>query len=101
VSAPADGPGPWLDDRPTFQQTYAEHRAQLTRFTNRLAGRYGLPDPRRDAEDIVQATFEQALPRWPSLDNPVAWLYTVARNKVVKAASEAAQCSLVSIVILP
>ncbi|MFF5264593.1 RNA polymerase sigma factor [Actinomadura viridis] len=34
-----------------------------------------------EADDAIQAAFEQALPRWPTLTNPRAWLYTVARRK--------------------
>ncbi|MDG4751608.1 RNA polymerase sigma factor [Micromonospora sp. WMMD718] len=79
------------DERLTYEQAYAEHREPLVRFTRRLAVRYGLPDPHRDAEDIVQAAFEEALPQWSSLDSPVRWLYTVARRKVTKAASQAAR----------
>ncbi|GAA0909614.1 RNA polymerase sigma factor [Virgisporangium aurantiacum] len=85
MSAPADP----AHERPTYEQAYAEHREPLTRFVSRLAGRYGLPDPRRDAEDIVQTTFEEALPQWSSVDNPAGWLYTVARRNTVKAANKA------------
>ena len=84
------------DERLTYEQAYGEHREPLVRFTGRLAGRYGLPDPRRDAEDIVQATFEEALPQWSSLDNPAGWLYTVARRKVTKAANQAARLGALS-----
>lgn len=74
-----------------FPQVYAEHREPLIRFTCRLAARYGLPDPRRDAEDIVQTTFEDALRCWSKVSHAPAWLYTVARRKVRKVAGEAAR----------
>jgi RNA polymerase sigma factor (sigma-70 family) len=40
------------------------------------------------AADVAQATFEKALPRWPTLRNPRAWLYRVAHHEAL-ARSEA------------
>lgn len=33
--------------------------------------------------DVAQTAFERAVPRWPALENPKAWLYTVARNEAI------------------
>jgi RNA polymerase sigma factor (sigma-70 family) len=35
------------------------------------------------AADVAQAAFEKALPRWPTLRNPRAWLYRVAQNEAL------------------
>jgi RNA polymerase sigma-70 factor (ECF subfamily) len=87
VSTPAHPTG----ERPTYEQAYAEHRAPLTQYTTQLAARYRLPAPHHDAQDIVQATFEDALKRWSTVDDPAGWLRTVAHRKVLKAAYDAAR----------
>jgi RNA polymerase sigma factor (sigma-70 family) len=35
------------------------------------------------AADVAQAAFEKALPRWPTLRNPRAWLCRVAQNEAL------------------
>jgi RNA polymerase sigma factor (sigma-70 family) len=35
------------------------------------------------AADVAQAAFEKALPRWPTLRNPRAWLYRVAQREAL------------------
>ena len=35
------------------------------------------------AADVAQAAFEKALPRWPTLRNPRAWLYRVAQHEAL------------------
>jgi RNA polymerase sigma factor (sigma-70 family) len=35
------------------------------------------------AADIAQTAFERALPRWPGLQYPKAWLYRVARHEAI------------------
>ena len=40
------------------------------------------------AADVAQTSFEKALPRWPTLRNPRAWLYQVAHHEAL-ARSEA------------
>jgi RNA polymerase sigma-70 factor (ECF subfamily) len=42
------------------------------------------------AADAAQAAFEKALPRWPTLRNPRAWLYRVAQHEAL-ARSKAAR----------
>ncbi len=39
------------------------------------------------AADIAQTAFERALPRWPGLRYPKAWLYKVAHNEAVARAA--------------
>ena len=61
-----------------FRREQATARATLIR----LLGDFDL------AEDTLQAAFETALARWPSVglpDNPRAWLVSVARNRGVDA----------------
>ena len=38
------------------------------------------------AADVAQTAFERAVPRWPALENPKAWLYRVARNEAIAGA---------------
>lgn len=35
------------------------------------------------AADVAQVAFEKALPRWPTLRNPRAWLYRVAQHEAL------------------
>ncbi len=35
------------------------------------------------AADVAQAAFEKALPRWPTLRNPRAWLHRVAQHEAL------------------
>jgi DNA-directed RNA polymerase specialized sigma24 family protein len=35
------------------------------------------------AADIAQTAFERALPRWPTLRYPKAWLYRMAHNEAM------------------
>ncbi len=35
------------------------------------------------AADVAQSAFEKALPRWPTLRNPRAWLYRVAQREAL------------------
>lgn len=35
------------------------------------------------AADVAQAAFEKALPRWPALHNPRAWLHRVAEREAL------------------
>lgn len=39
------------------------------------------------AADIAQTAFERALPRWPALRHPKAWLYKVAHNEAIARAA--------------
>lgn len=39
------------------------------------------------AADIAQTAFERALPRWPGLRHPKAWLYKVAHNEAIARAA--------------
>jgi len=77
------------DDARAVGELFHEHREPLLRFIRALAYRHGLPDPRRDAEDVLQAVFTAAIEQFPALVNPPAWLYAVARNKLARAAADA------------
>jgi len=39
------------------------------------------------AADVAQTAFERALPRWPALRHPKAWLYKVACNEAIARAT--------------
>ncbi len=58
-------------------------RTEFSRITSVLCKSFGL-DHMETAEDIVSETFMAALELWPYKgipENPVAWLYVVAKNK--------------------
>ena len=58
-------------------------RREYGRIVSVLAGRFGV-DHLDAAEDLASETFLTAMETWPYRgipENPVAWLYTVARNK--------------------
>ncbi len=73
------------------------YRAEALKLTYTLArahnlARYG------DAEDVVHFAFERALNTWQSdslPDNPVAWLYQVARNKAMDIGRASTKMTLV------
>jgi RNA polymerase sigma factor (sigma-70 family) len=43
------------------------------------------------AADVAQTAFERALPRWPTLRHPKAWLYKVAYNEATARAAAIAR----------
>lgn len=60
-------------------------RTEFSRITSVLCKRFGI-EHIQEAEDIASETFVSALETWPYHgipDNPVAWLYKVARNKAL------------------
>jgi RNA polymerase sigma factor (sigma-70 family) len=73
---------------------YRTRREQLMGFVIRLAFRYRLPAPYQAAEDIVQATFAEALQHWSQLRQPEAWLYVVARRLTIVESSQTARFGL-------
>ncbi|MBB5867214.1 RNA polymerase sigma factor (sigma-70 family) [Allocatelliglobosispora scoriae] len=66
-------------DPPALEQVYREQRIALTRLGYLLTGSRDL------AEDIVQAAFASAAPRWDSIDRPLPYL----RRAVVNMARDA------------
>ena len=66
------------DERTGFEDTYADLRLPLLRLTFLLTG------SRDQAEDVVQAVFTSAYPRWDSIDEPRAYL----RRAVVNAGND-------------
>ena len=60
-------------------------RTEFSKIVSVLAKQFGM-EHMEWAEDIASETFLAALHTWPYKgvpDNPVAWLYTVARNKAL------------------
>lgn len=65
-------------DTPDIEQVYQEHLPVLCRLAFLLTG------SREQAEDIVQAAFATAIPRWDRIEKPVPYL----RQAVVNLANE-------------
>ncbi|WP_111648697.1 RNA polymerase sigma factor [Actinoplanes lutulentus] len=66
--------------RPSFDEVYAAHYADLT------VQLYAYFGDRQEAQDVVQEAFYRALVRWNSVagyDDPVAWIRRVAWNLAV------------------
>lgn len=53
---------------PELARVYQDHRLRLLRLAYLLTG------SREQSEDLVQAAFASALPRWDSIEHPVAYL---------------------------
>jgi RNA polymerase sigma factor (sigma-70 family) len=66
------------DERIGFADAYALHRVPLLRLALLLTG------SRDQAEDVVQAVFTTAYPRWAAIDEPRAYL----RRAVVNASND-------------
>jgi len=66
------------DERIGFEDAYAVHRVPLLRLALLLTG------SRDQAEDVVQAAFTTAYPRWDDIDEPRAYL----RRAVVNASTD-------------
>lgn len=65
------------DHRPSFDELYAAHYADLT------IQLYAFLADRQEAQDVVQEAFCRALARWSAVsryDDPVAWVRRVAWN---------------------
>ncbi|MEV6299220.1 SigE family RNA polymerase sigma factor [Actinoplanes sp. NPDC051861] len=68
------------DVRPSFDELYAAHYADLT------VQLYAYFGDRQEAHDVVQEAFYRALVRWNRIagyDDPVAWIRRVAWNLAV------------------
>jgi RNA polymerase sigma-70 factor (ECF subfamily) len=71
-----------MDNRELIPQLY---RQEYSRMVSLLCNRFGI-DQMDAAEDIVSETFLSAAETWGLKgipDNPVAWLYAVARNNAL------------------
>jgi RNA polymerase sigma factor (sigma-70 family) len=64
---------------------YALYYPRLVRFVRHRANTYGLSEARVDVEGVVQETFTLAFSRWSTIENPPAWLFTVAGRLVSRA----------------
>ncbi|MFE1876700.1 RNA polymerase sigma factor [Streptomyces sp. NPDC059496] len=74
----------------SFETAYEPYRRPLVLSDRQRAIAWGLSDQDVDVEALVQDTFEQVLPVWPTIRVPRAWLYTVARRRLARCASTAA-----------
>jgi RNA polymerase sigma factor (sigma-70 family) len=87
--------GTYLSGQLDFLDLYEAYATPLQRFVRRLADDRGLPESALDTEGVVHDTFVVLLSgSGQPIRNPAAWLFTVARNQVSKAA--AAQRRIVS-----
>lgn len=70
-----------------FSDLYEAYAGPLRRFVRRLAADRGLPESLLDTDGVVHDTFVVLLSgSGQTVRNPGAWLFTVARNLVSKAA---------------
>lgn len=60
--------------KPSFEQAYEQHRHALLRLAVLLTG------SREHAEDVVQAVFATAYPRWGSVEQPLPYLKRAVVN---------------------
>jgi RNA polymerase sigma factor (sigma-70 family) len=63
---------------PGLALVYRDHRVRLLRLAYLLTG------SREQSEDLVQAAFASALPRWDSIQHPLAYL----RQTIVNCAAD-------------
>ena len=72
-----------------FKDLYNAYSDPLRRFVRRLTADRGLPESLADTEGIVHDTFMILAYGYSAgpIRNPSAWLFTVARNQVSKAAA--------------
>jgi RNA polymerase sigma factor (sigma-70 family) len=71
-----------------FGDLYKSYAVPLRRFVRRVAADRGLPESLVDTEGVVHDTFAVLLSgSGQPIRNPAAWLFTVARNQVGKAAA--------------
>jgi RNA polymerase sigma factor (sigma-70 family) len=70
-----------------YGELYKAYAGPLRRFVRRLAADRGLPESLVDTEGVVHDTFVILLAgAGEPIRNPAAWLFTVARHQVSKAA---------------
>lgn len=71
-----------------FRDLYEAYADPLRRFVRRLAADRGLPESLVDTNGVVHDTFVVLLSgSGQPIRNPAAWLFTVARHQVSKAAA--------------
>jgi RNA polymerase sigma-70 factor (ECF subfamily) len=68
-----------------FELFDTAYRPALLKFVKRVAKDRWLADSELDAEAVVNVTMFRAAARWPQLDRPARWIYTVAANMVRQA----------------
>ncbi|TDC60216.1 sigma-70 family RNA polymerase sigma factor [Micromonospora sp. KC207] len=81
--------GGWYETGPLFfEDLYDAYARPLRRFVRRLAADRGIPESLVDTEGVVHDTFVILLSGSSQpIRNPGAWLFTVARNRLSKAAA--------------
>jgi RNA polymerase sigma factor (sigma-70 family) len=68
------------------EQIYRDHASSLRDYVRRQIARRGLREPAIGADDIVHDAFEQLIVAGPdTIENPQAWLRTVARRLLSRA----------------
>lgn len=85
---------------PAVDDAYREHAGRLVSFVRRQMGIHRLSDAQLDVEGVVHEAFAAAIPRWKTIDDPAAYLFTVVRNMIGRAAPRAAQVRAVEVVAL-
>jgi len=72
---------------------YQVHRSPLLRFVRRVVEHHGLTSSQVDCEGIVHDIFLEAMDVWETIENPAAWMFTVARRLVLRASTVARRTS--------
>lgn len=75
----------------SYEAAYGRYYRPLCSWLRREADRHGLAIGWFSVEDIVQDTFEDALDHWQQIRSPRAWLYAVARRRLLRYLFEAAR----------
>jgi RNA polymerase sigma factor (sigma-70 family) len=68
-----------------FELFYAAYQAPLLRYVRSLTVREQLSEVEVDTEAVVNVTMTLAALRWPMLDRPAGWIYTVAATFIRQA----------------
>jgi DNA-directed RNA polymerase specialized sigma24 family protein len=64
---------------------YRAHASPLLRYVRQLAAERGVAEAQLDSEGVVQEAFAVLMRYRGTVDNPAAWLCTVARRMVGRA----------------
>ncbi|MFD4240461.1 RNA polymerase sigma factor [Streptomyces sp. NPDC058525] len=88
-----DLPTPARAQRPSWtdevEEAYRVYGDGLRRFIRSRARTHGLPESALNVDEVLQETFARALEKWPTVEAPDKYLYTVARHLVSKIGKEA------------
>lgn len=64
-----------------FTEFYRQNMPRLTLFIIRLGASFS------EASDVAQQAFARAYPKWPSIHNHAAYLWSAAKNELIRRAA--------------